>query len=122
LEGKTALITAADQGIGRATALRFVDEGTAVKGSRFCEERGKISLFLKVKGARNLMHFINLTGHSDTAYFNPVSMKNIQVRVKGDFRSAKALRSGQTIAIDHHAGYAEFTLPSLDEYELLDLG
>jgi hypothetical protein len=71
---------------------------------------------------RHLMHFINLTGHSDTAYFNPVSMKNIQARVKGDFRSAKALRSGQTIAIDHHAGYAEFTLPSLDEYELLDLG
>jgi Hypothetical glycosyl hydrolase 6 len=68
------------------------------------------------------MHFINLSGHSDTAYFNPVSMTNIKVRVKGDFKSARALRSGQTIAITNNGGYAEFTLPSLEEYELLDLG
>ena len=30
LDGKIALITAADQGIGRATALRFADEGAIV--------------------------------------------------------------------------------------------
>jgi hypothetical protein len=71
---------------------------------------------------RRLMHFINLSGHSDTAYFNPVSMTNIWVRVKGNFQSARALRSAQTIAITNNAGYAEFTLPSLEEYELLDLG
>jgi hypothetical protein len=71
---------------------------------------------------RHLIHFINLSGHSDTAYFNPVPMKNIQVQVKGNFRSAHALRSGQTIKITSNAGYAEFTLPSLEEYELLDLG
>jgi hypothetical protein len=71
---------------------------------------------------RRLMHFINLSGHSDTAYFNPVSMTNIWVRVKGNFQSARALRSGQTIAITNNAGYADFTLPSLEEYELLDLG
>jgi hypothetical protein len=44
------------------------------------------------------------------------------VRVKGSFKSARALRSGQTIAITNSGGYAEFTLPSLEEYELLDLG
>jgi Hypothetical glycosyl hydrolase 6 len=77
--------------------------------------------FMRQNG-RHLMHFINLSGHFDTAYFNPVPMKNIEVRVKGNFHSARALRSGQTIAIASHAGYAEFTLPSLEEYELLDLG
>jgi len=77
--------------------------------------------FMRQKN-RHLMHFINLSGHSDTAYFNPVPMKNIQVRVKGNFRSAHALKAGQTIAITTSAEYAEFTLPSLDEYELLDLG
>jgi hypothetical protein len=77
--------------------------------------------FLRQNG-RRLMHFINLSGHSDTAYFNPVPMTNIKVRVKGNFQSARALRSGQTIAIANSGGYAEFTLPSLDEYELLDLG
>jgi hypothetical protein len=27
---------------------------------------------------RRLMHFINLSGHSDTAYFNPVPMKDME--------------------------------------------
>ena len=67
------------------------------------------------------MHFINLTGHSDTAYFDPIPMKNILVKVKGNFRSGRAIRSGQTIAISNRDGYAEFTLPSLDEYEMLEL-
>jgi hypothetical protein len=66
------------------------------------------------------MHFINLTGHSDTAYFNPVPMTNIQVRVKGNFTSGHAIRSGQTIAVTNDGGFAEFTLPSLDEYEMID--
>ena len=72
------------------------------------------------QGDRNLMHFINLTGHSDTAYFNPVPMTNIQVRVKGNFTSGHAIRSGQTIAVTNDGGFAEFTLPSLDEYEMID--
>ena len=71
---------------------------------------------------RRLMHFINLSGHADTAYFNPVPMKDIQVRVKGIFRSGRALRAGQTIAIKSDGGYSQFTLPSLEEYELVDLG
>jgi hypothetical protein len=70
---------------------------------------------------RHLMHFINVSGHADTAYFNPVPMKNIQVSVKGNFRSGRAIRSGQTIPIAQNGEYAEFTLPSLEEYELLDL-
>ena len=70
---------------------------------------------------RRLMHFVNLTGHSDTAYFNPIPMSNIRVRVKGNFRSAKAVKSGQSIAVKNDAGFSEFTLPVLDEYELLDL-
>jgi hypothetical protein len=49
-------------------------------------------------------------------------MKDIQVSVKGNFRSGRALRSGQTVAITHSAGYSEFILPVLEEYELLDLG
>jgi hypothetical protein len=71
---------------------------------------------------RRLMHFINLSGHADTAYFNPVPMRDIQVSVKGAFRSGRALRSGQTVAIQNNAGYSQFTLPILEEYELLDLG
>ena len=55
-------------------------------------------------------------------HFKHLTLDQIQVRVKGNFRSAHALRSGQTTTMTTSAGYAEFTLPSLDEYELLDLG
>jgi hypothetical protein len=71
---------------------------------------------------RQLMHFINLSGHADTAYFNPVPMNDIQVSVRGDFHSGRALRSGKTVAIKGNAGYSQFTLPVLEEYELVDLG
>jgi hypothetical protein len=77
--------------------------------------------FMRQK-TRRLMHFINLSGHADTAYFNPIPMKDIQVSVKGAFRSVRALRSGQTVAIKNNAGYSQFTLPVLEEYELVDLG
>lgn len=70
---------------------------------------------------RHLMHFINLTGHADTAYFNPIPVKEISVRVKGTFRSANVLRSNQNIIVKSNAGYSEFTLPTLDEYELVHL-
>jgi hypothetical protein len=68
---------------------------------------------------RYLMHFINLTGHADTAYFDPIPLSEIRVRVKASFRSAQALRSNQSIAVKNNAGYSEFSLPRLDEYELL---
>ncbi len=70
---------------------------------------------------RHLMQFINLSGHSDTAYFNPVRMTNIEISVKGNFHSARAVRSGQSITVANNNGYAQFTLPVLEEYELVDL-
>jgi hypothetical protein len=42
--------------------------------------------------------------------------------VKGAFRSGRALRSRQMVAIKNNAGYSQFTLPLLEEYELVDLG
>jgi hypothetical protein len=73
------------------------------------------------QGDRYLVQFINLSGHSDTAYFNPVRMTNIEVSVKGDFHSASAVNSGQSITVANNYGYAQFTLPVLEEYELVDL-
>ncbi len=76
--------------------------------------------FMRQKN-RHLLQLINLSGHADTAYFNPVPMANIQLRLKGNFRLARALRSAQTIAVTQSAGYSALTLPSLEEYELVEL-
>jgi hypothetical protein len=68
-----------------------------------------------------LVQLVNLSGHSDTAYFNPVAMMGIRIAVKGSVRSAQAVRSGQNLAVANDGGYAQFVLPALDEYELIEL-
>jgi hypothetical protein len=71
---------------------------------------------------RHLMQLINLSGHADTAYFNPIPMTNIQISVKGSFQSARAVRSAQLLAVANTNGYSQLVLPNLEEYELIDLG
>jgi hypothetical protein len=46
-------------------------------------------------------------------------MTDIKDQVKGMFRSARAIRAGRTIALT--PAYSTFTLPSLKEYELVEL-
>lgn len=50
LEGKTSFVTAAGQGIGRATALAFLDEGAAVVATDIDE--GKLSALVALAGGR----------------------------------------------------------------------
>jgi len=73
------------------------------------------------QGDRHLLQFINLSGHADTAYFNPIPMANIKVSVKGSFQSARAIRSAQAIALNSNNGYVNLTLPELEEYEVVEL-
>jgi hypothetical protein len=70
---------------------------------------------------RHLLQLVNLSGHSDTAYFDSIRMNGIQIGVKGSFSSAQAMRSGASMAITNDGGYAQFTLVALDEYELVAL-
>jgi hypothetical protein len=71
---------------------------------------------------KHLVHFINLSGHSQTGYFDPVPMSSIRVAVAGDFRSARAVQGGQVLAVTRRDGVSEFTLPALAMYELVELG
>jgi hypothetical protein len=70
---------------------------------------------------RHLLQLVNLSGHSDTAWLDPIQMTNIQVRVKGSFRTGRAVKAGHDVNVANGGGYAEFTVPSLHEYELVDL-
>jgi hypothetical protein len=77
--------------------------------------------FMRQNG-RHLVQLVNISGHSDTAWLDPIPMTNIQVRVKGSFRTGRAINGGYNVNVADGGGYAQFTLPSLDEYELVDLG
>lgn len=70
---------------------------------------------------KHVVHFINLSGHSQTGYFDPIPMTDIRVAVAGEFPSARAARARQHLAVTHRNGASEFTLPALAEYELVEL-
>lgn len=70
---------------------------------------------------RHLLHLINISGHSQTGYFDAVPMNDIRVQVAGEFRSAKALRAGKDLTVRRAGDHTEFTLPALGQYELVEL-
>lgn len=85
-----------------------------------------VEITLMRQGARTLVHLINGSGHSQTGYFPPVPMTDIQVHLAGTFRSAKAVRSPGVLPVRATRGLgpaalSAFTLPRLDDYELVVL-
>ena len=73
------------------------------------------------QGNRRLLHLINLSGHFETGYFPPVKMTGLQFEVAGEFKTARTIRSPHQISITTHGGRAKFTVPELDDYELVVL-
>ncbi len=77
----------------------------------------EITLMRQPKQGCTLVHFVNLTGHADTAYFEPVEMRNIEVTVEGSYHSARSVRLGRELAISG----GRFVLPSLGAYDVVVL-
>jgi hypothetical protein len=76
-----------------------------------------VEMTLMAQPARNrtLVHFVNLSGHSQTAYFQPVEMRNIEVELAQDFRSARSARLGRNLPVQGR----KFTLPELGAYDVV---
>lgn len=70
---------------------------------------------------RTLVHFVNVSGHSSTGYFHPLSTGPIQVEVRGSFKSARAVKLDAALEVSPTGDRTLFTLPSLDEYEVVVL-
>ncbi len=73
------------------------------------------------QNGRTLLHLINLSGHSQTGYFPPVPMTNIQIRIAGNFRKAKTVGHPALLNPKVDRGYSEFTIANLLDYELVVL-
>jgi hypothetical protein len=80
-----------------------------------------VEMALMRQGPRTLLHLINLSGHSQTGYFPPVPMSDIHIQIAGDFRSVRNIRSIADLQARVNHGYTEFTLPRLNDYELVVL-
>jgi hypothetical protein len=69
--------------------------------------------------SRTLVHLVNGTGHSGTAYFPPVELRGIRIDLARPFERATAASSGARLAATGSGRYRSFTLPSLGAYEVV---
>jgi hypothetical protein len=71
---------------------------------------------------RTLVHFVNVSGHSSTAYFAPVEMRDVRVELAGRFPTAMAVALNQKLQVTAgNDGMTAFTLPRVGEYEVVVL-
>jgi hypothetical protein len=70
---------------------------------------------------RTIVHFVNISGQSTTAFFSPLSMRDIDVEVKGTFRQARSAKRGRTLPVTVSGPYTRFSLPELDAYDAVVL-
>lgn len=80
-----------------------------------------VEISLMKQGARRLLHLVNLAGHSQTGYFAPPEFNSIEFDVEGNYTSARAIRSGSVLTVARSNGRTRFTLPKLNDYELIAL-
>jgi hypothetical protein len=78
---------------------------------------------------RTLVHLVNLSGHADTAYFDPIAMRDISLDLGADFTTARAVVANQALPVTRAGadagggdrGRGRFVLPSLGAYEVIVL-
>jgi hypothetical protein len=67
------------------------------------------------------VHFVNLSGCSQTAFHPAIPMSNIRVDVAGKFSSARMVSTGRDLPLRKEGDYVAFDLPSLDTYDVVVL-
>ncbi len=81
----------------------------------------EITLMHQPDRKRTLVHLVNVSGHSGTAYFNPHQMQNIRLEIKGTYKRARAIKQNKRLKIRTHGNYSSILLPRLAEYEVIIL-
>jgi hypothetical protein len=77
----------------------------------------EITVMRQPRRNRTIVHLVNISGHSGTAYFAPVPMRDIDIDIKGGFRSARSTRLDQPLPLTRSNGYTRVSLPELGVYE-----
>lgn len=81
----------------------------------------EITLMRQPGRGRALVHLVNLSGHSQTAYFAPIEMREIQIELAGEFRSARSVRLEQDLPVVREGRYGKFSVPRLGSYDVIVL-
>jgi hypothetical protein len=70
---------------------------------------------------RTLVHLVNLSGHSDTAYHPPVPMRDIALELVGRWTIARAIGLGKDLPVTRAGRSTRFVVQELGEYEVVIL-
>jgi hypothetical protein len=81
----------------------------------------EISVMEQPSRRRTLVHLVNGTGHSGTAYFAPLELRDITIEIAQPVTRARAVDLNQALAVTSNGRYRRFTLPQLREYEVIVL-
>lgn len=81
----------------------------------------EITLMTQPRRNRTIVHFVNLSGHSGTAYFSPLPMRDIEVQVEGKFQRAHSARLNRDLPLSVTGRYTRFSLPQLEAYDAVVL-
>ena len=81
----------------------------------------EITVMRRPKHNRTLVHFINLSGHSQTAYFDPLEMHDIEVELSDDFLETRSVQLDQELRVGRTGGRGKFTLPRVKQYDVVVL-
>lgn len=79
----------------------------------------EITIMRQPSRQRTLVHLVNASGHSDTAYFPPVEMRNIRIELAQSIRHATVVSSGRVLPVAQSGRYSSFTVPTLRAYEVV---
>ena len=58
-----------------------------------------------------LVHLVNVSGHSSTAFFSPVDMRDILVELNEPFTRARAVRLGTNLSVTPNGSGSMFARP-----------
>jgi hypothetical protein len=81
----------------------------------------EMTLMNQPKRNRTIVHLVNMSGHSGTAYFSPLPMRDIEVQVEGRFRQARSAGLNRTLSLTNAGAYTRFSLPQLEAYDAVVL-
>jgi len=81
----------------------------------------EMSLMKQENKKRILLHLVNMSGHSTTTFFDAIEMKNISIRLKGNYKKAVLLDGQQAISTKISGGFTSFVIPVLKEYDTIFL-
>ncbi|MGH6900160.1 MAG: hypothetical protein ACREJ5_27020, partial [Geminicoccaceae bacterium] len=81
----------------------------------------EMTVMRQPRSGRTLVHLVNISGHSSTAYFSPIEMRDIDLAITGRFKRARSVRLNRALALTQAGGHMTFSLPRLGAYDVIVL-